>query len=102
MSRAMTRDELVEFATFLYGPKWQSPLAKELGIERRLFVRDLASDAPVTENTARIILGLLDARIAEIQQEQADLQSRLDQLKREMELEEPEGAKRDNGREVAS
>lgn len=102
MSRAMTRDELVEFAIFLYGPKWQSPLAKELGVKRQFLVRDLASDEPIAETTARRVLELVDARIAQMKREQDELRHRVDKLKREMNIDMPSRTKRGSGREVAS
>ena len=102
MSRSMIRDELVEFAIFLYGPKWQTPLATELGVERRALVRDLAAEKPIGKQSAEIILFLVDEKIERMRRENDALRARVERLKREIALDFKPRAPRSGNREIAS
>ena len=49
LRKEATKEEIVKYATFLFGPNWQTPLAHALSMERSALVRALASnsDLPV-------------------------------------------------------
>jgi len=102
MTRSMTKDEFVEFAAFVYGQKWQTPLADELGTERRALVRKVASDEPIDDQTAGIILDLVDRKIEQVQHEYRALLDRIERLKREFDLDPTQRFRRPNEREFAS
>lgn len=102
MSRSMTRDELVELATFLFGPKWQTPLAEQLKTDRRSLVRDLAAEKPISTQTAQIVLFLVDQKIEKMLREYGALVDRVERLKKELAVDLPRRTVRTSGREIAS
>ena len=52
---AMTRDELREIGRQLYGELWQSPLARNAGVDPRTMRRWVAGDRAIPEPAARLI-----------------------------------------------
>lgn len=102
MSRSMTRDEFVELAIFSYGPKWQTPLAEELRVERRALVRDIASDKPIPSQSVEVVLSQVDRKIERMQREYGAFLERVERLKREIDFDPPKRATRNDDREIAS
>lgn len=61
----MTRDELAQAGRALYGERWQSPLARALGMGDRHMRRLAAGETPVSPGIARDVTRLLGRRRAE-------------------------------------
>ena len=59
----MTRADLIEAGRLLYGPDWQSPLARELGVALRSVQRWAAGHNPVPDLASEIAPKLL-ARVS--------------------------------------
>lgn len=62
----MTRDQLRQAGEALFGPHWQSPLARALGMSDRHMRRLASGEAPITEGMAADIRRLLAERRATI------------------------------------
>jgi hypothetical protein len=61
----MSEGELRMLATYLFGPRWQSALARELRINLRLVQRWAAGDRPVSTRLSRQIAELVARRHAQ-------------------------------------
>lgn len=55
----MTPDELTERAAALYGPDWQSPLARRIAVDARTVRRWKAGDRDIPPWVS-VVLGLLE------------------------------------------
>ena len=58
----MTRDLLCRIGAALYGEHWQSSLANDLGVPRRVLQRWATSDAPPRSTVRRDLARLIAAR----------------------------------------
>ena len=65
VSHAMTSAELAAAGRALYGERWQSPLARALGLSDRHMRRLVAGERAITEETALAIERLLARRRAD-------------------------------------
>lgn len=62
----MTLDLLTKAGEALYGPRWQSELARDLDVDDRTMRRWVAGDSPVPSGVAVDLLRLLTERASDI------------------------------------
>ena len=61
----MTADELREVGEYLYGPRWQSPLARDIDIDERAMRRMASGERPVPIGVAAELIEKAAARVAD-------------------------------------
>ena len=69
----MTNDDLRQVGELLYGPRWQSDLARDLGVAGRTVRRWVAGDAEISDDVA----GRLADQVADRLRRLTDLAERL-------------------------
>jgi len=70
---SLSRDEIVEFATYIYGWTWRNCLAEALDMDRGDLVRLLAADGRISHELSSKVIHLLALRLAEVDAERDSL-----------------------------
>ncbi len=83
-----THEEIVMFATRMYGENWRTSLAESLHISRKQLVLTLASGDPVPESITAPFFSLMQTYLKEQREAAVILESRLEEIR---------GIKRESG-----
>lgn len=79
--RDLSHDELVEFATLLYGSQWRDALAKHLNISRKQLVLTLAAGDPIPESITLPVVELLEQYLRDQEEMQRKLTDRVAEIR---------------------
>lgn len=72
-----THEEIVEYATLLYGNDWRTSLAENLGLTRKQLVRTLASGDPMPESITIPFMSLVEEHLRKQEERTRKIKKRL-------------------------
>jgi len=76
----LSHEELISFASLLYGEKWRDELAKNLNISRKQLVLTLAAGDPIPQEISVPMVALLENHLIDRKAEIEMIEARLAQL----------------------
>ena len=79
-----TRNDVIEFATILYGAAWREQLAQSLGTTRRNLDHWMSAPNPLPASIVLGVVNLMKTRIETQRREQEELDLRVTKLRREI------------------